>query len=221
MFRKKPTGLVKKSEPVQFVFYENDEGMNSLIKRTLDETLALYGKQAELSDVLYGCVKELVINATRANLKRAFFATHNIDMDNMGQYVQGLSLLREAIDSKEYLKYNEELRIRDLWVIFHMEHSADGLKIEVINNTRIHPIEEKRIRMKLQIAMRYTDMAEFFRKEKDETEGAGMGIAIIVNLMRSAGLEPGHFRIWTEDDTTVARIEIPFTSKYEFSRSRK
>lgn len=205
---------LQNAEPIQIVFYENDTGINTLIKNIISETMQYYQQTEDLADVVYGCVKELLINATRANLKRTFFMKNNLDMNDMGQYVRGLSLMRRSIDTGEYQNYTESLHNQDRWVIFDLKHSKDGIRINVINNSEIIDVEEKRIRMKLRVAMKYTDIAEFYSKEKDESEGAGMGITIIINLMKSAGLDPKLFRIWSKDETTIARIEIPFTDDY-------
>ena len=63
---------IERDKEIQIIFYENDDMINRLIRFSLEEVLKKYGK-LELVDAVYGCVKELVINATKANLKRAFF----------------------------------------------------------------------------------------------------------------------------------------------------
>jgi hypothetical protein len=45
----------------------------------------------------------------------------------------------------------------------------------------------------------------------DDTEGYGMGIALIVILLKSEKLDPNLFTIVTAPDTTTARIKIPIT----------
>lgn len=208
---------LQKGKDIEVLFYGNDEEATRTVRKCISECLKFYEK-TENMDIIYACTKELLVNASRANLKRAFFIKQNLDFNDMGQYVKGLSLMRNAIDSGEYKNYSENLKPLGLWVKFILKHSDCGIEIEVINATRIIEVEEKRIRMKLDKAMKYNNMAEFYHKEQDESEGAGMGIAIIVNLLKSAGIHPGLFRIYSEGNHTVARVEIPFTGCFTAKR---
>jgi hypothetical protein len=211
--------LISDNKAVQIIFYENDAQTNELIKFSIDKVLQKYYK-TELSDLIYGCVKELVINATKANVKRVFFQNLNYDINNMGQYVMGLTKFKGMLEKGEYEKYFGDLRSNDLWVIFNMQYSDTGVKIELINNTEIIEIEDTRIRMKLRLAMAHTSsFLDLYKNEMDDdNEGAGMGIALIILLLRSGGLDPDLFRIGSQDGVTIARLEIPFTKSYVSSR---
>lgn len=204
---------------IQIIFYENDETTNQLIRYSVEESLKKYNK-SELSHAVYGCTKELVINATKANLKRAFFQKNSFDINNMGQYVMGLTKFKALLESRDVYKYNAELRNADLWVMYTLFHNSEGLRIEVVNNTDIIELEETRIRMKLKKAMHYTDIALFYQSETDHSEGAGMGIALLVILMQSVGLDPSLFRIGSKNGMTVTRIEVPFHSAYKSVREK-
>jgi len=51
-----------------------------------------------------------------------------------------------------------------------------------------------------------------------EAEGAGLGLALIIILLKGEGVDPKYFRIIIEKDKTVARLEIPFTDKFVSKR---
>jgi len=138
----------------------------------------------------------------------------------MGQYVMGLTKFKSLLDSRDSYKYYAELRNADLWVMYTLFHNSEGLRIEVVNNTDIIELEETRIRMKLKKAMHYTDIALFYQSEPDHSEGAGMGIALLVILMQSVGLDPSLFRIGSKNGMTVTRIEVPFHSAYKSVREK-
>jgi len=53
----------------------------------------------------------------------------------------------------------------------------------------------------------------------DNTEGAGLGIALIMILLKNEGIDPNLFRIITHPDRTIARVEIPFSENYVSIRS--
>jgi hypothetical protein len=81
-------------------------------------------------------------------------------------------------------------------------------------------LEETRMREKMKKAMEYNDIAEFYMDNMDNTEGAGLGIALIMILMKNENLDPNLFRIVTKPTETIARIEIPFNSDYVSFRNK-
>lgn len=205
--------------PVEITFYENDSEINSFIREAIKRVCEKYNKN-DYADVLYGCVKELVINATKANLKRIFFQLNNWDINNMGDYVTGLVKFKKILENNEYKKYKEYLIKQNLWVKFILKHSEDGLVIEVVNNSAICHVEEGRIRMKLNRAMRLNDLVEMYHEDIESSEGSGLGMALIVILMKSIKLDASLFRIGSKGDITTARIECPFTEKFQSHRKR-
>jgi hypothetical protein len=211
------TRQLEKGNPIELTFQESDAAVNTDIR----EVIALVCEQyriSDMADVIYGCVKELVINATKANLKRAFFHHQNLDIHNMGHYVSGLVRFRTMLDRHEYREYFGDVRQMGLWVKFIIRHNRDGIVFEVVNNTAISEVEEGRVRLKLKKAMKYDDILTFYNREQDAEEGAGIGIALVVILLKSASLDPDLFRIGTKDDVTSARIELPLTGKYRKQR---
>ncbi|MFN3660708.1 MAG: histidine kinase, partial [Brevinematales bacterium] len=75
-------------------------------------------------------------------------------------------------------------------------------------------------RMKLKLAMEYTDLAQYYAEQMDTTEGAGLGIALVVLLLRGMNLDPSLFRIGSKHGVTIARIEVPLVDGYVSSRQR-
>lgn len=55
----------------------------------------------------------------------------------------------------------------------------------------------------------------------DNTEGAGLGIALIMILLKSENIDPQLFRIMTREHETVSRVEIPFSANYISIRSKE
>ena len=52
----------------------------------------------------------------------------------------------------------------------------------------------------------------------DNTEGAGLGLALIIIMMKGEGIDPNLFRIAITDEYTSARLEIPFTNEFKDHR---
>jgi len=207
-----PNGL-----PIEITFYENDAEINKFIRQVIKYACEYYNKP-EYSDVLYGCTKELVINATKANLKRIFFQANNWDINNMGHYATGLPKFKKILETNEYKNYIEDLKKQNLWVKFNFIHSPDGFIIQVINNSAICNVEEGRIRMKLKRAMKLNDLVQMYNEDIENSEGSGLGMALIVILMKSVKLDASLFRIGSKNEITTARIEIPFNKNFKTMR---
>lgn len=172
-------------------------------------------ERPELPGVVYTCIKELMINGTKANLKRILFENNRLDIDDDDEYLKGMLDFRNALNENSYRTYLPDLRKRDYWVNVRFEYTPDGMRINVVNNAHISPLEDKRLREKLKKAMQYDNIAEFYMDQGDEIEGAGMGIALIVMLLKGIEIDPSLFRIGnTPDNSTFARIELPLTEDF-------
>jgi hypothetical protein len=127
---------------------------------------------------------------------------------------------RQAFSDEMNEVYGIKSREKGVYVKIYLSHQPNGLCIEVENNTAIAPAEELRLREKMKKSMSYNDIAEFYMDNMDNTEGAGLGIALIMIMMKSEGLDPALFRIGTLEDRTIARVEIPFNAEYVSKRSQ-
>lgn len=174
-----------------------------------------------LGHVLYAAVMELVANAVRANMKRIFLTTNCYDLSRMESYKEGLRQFKkhmQVFTPDEYAKAFEELDFR---IILDVDLDHNRLLIYVENNTVLLEEEEKRIRRNLARAMGIHDLAEFSMHYGDETETVGgLGLALVVTLIREIGFNPAHFRVYCKDKKTVARLEFPLSANYVPIRDR-
>ncbi|MEN2997744.1 MAG: hypothetical protein ABDH28_01725 [Brevinematia bacterium] len=220
-FLKVVDSFVKEGKYFFIKFY----GISSEIERRLNLVITRifehYGRE-DLSDVIYTCVKELVLNASKANIKRIVFEEHNVDPSDEKSFLAGMIKFKEELSEMNLPKYLPKLANKDLYISVAFYHSQDGVRIEVVNNVAITEFEDKRVREKLKKAMGYDDLSQFYLEQGDELEGAGIGIALIVMLLKGVGIDPALFRISGPNNNYVlARIEIPFTDKYVSVRRRQ
>ena len=69
--------------------------------------------------------------------------------------------------------------------------------------------------------MQYEDIGDFFANCGDETEGAGLGLVLIMTALKSYGIDPHAFTIYVNaKDQTVASLEVPLSSSYQIRRNR-
>lgn len=173
-----------------------------------------------LATTLYQVVMELIGNAIKANIKRIYFERMGLCIDDPEDYargIEGFSTAYPAIDRENYARAMQDL---DLHVSLEIDLDARRLLIFVENNTVLVPEEENRIRAKLAGAMDVKDVMEFFKAYGDDLEGRGLGLAMIVFLIRDLGFPAEHFRVFKTDSRTIARIEFPLDTNYRPTRSQ-
>jgi hypothetical protein len=176
--------------------------------------------QERFIDMVYTILKELAINAVKANQKRIFFEDNNFDISNEVHYAEGIVKFKESFSDTMSDEYGKKCMQKGVYCQINFYHNNTGMYVEVANNTPVIRTEELRMREKMKKAMGYNDIAEFYMDNMDNTEGAGLGIALIIILLKNDSIDPNLFRIITKADKTVARIEIPFTSDYVTLRER-
>lgn len=212
--------FIKEGKYFYLKFYgispEIERRVNLVITRIFEN----YGR-GDLSDIIYTCVKELIINASKANIKRIVFEEHNVDVNDEKSFLAGMMKFKEELSDINLPKYIPKLVNKDLYISVAFYHSKDGVRIEVVNNVSMSEFENRRIREKLKKAMGYEDISQFYLEQGDELEGAGLGIALIVMLLKGVGIDPSLFRISGPNNNYVlARIEVPLTENYVSVRKR-
>ena len=205
---------VNDGKSINLISYSFSEDMEKKLNSVIKKVTGKFS-QDDLGGVIYTIIKELAINGTKANIKYLFLEENNFDPEDRDSYNEGMKLFKKNISEKFLLQMGAKARKKGLWVKIHFNYNDTGLSIYVKNNRLLSQHDEKRIREKLSKAMQYTDIAQFYMENLDESEGAGMGIALIIILLKAENIDPAYFRIFTEEDnTTIARVEIPFTEDF-------
>jgi len=100
---------IDKGKPIVFkdskISRELEDGLVDVLARILSHL----GKE-KISDSLGYCLRELVNNSKKANLKRVFFLDQNLDINDKTHYDKGMSLFKEKAFSNldYYLDLMEE-----------------------------------------------------------------------------------------------------------------
>ncbi len=178
-----------------------------LIDRILELYLAEFGQEKLLEPLSY-CVKELISNAQKANAKRIYFEEHGLQISSREDYELGMqSFISEM--SANLAHFIQQLRERHLAidVVFHA--TGDSFTISVSNSTALTPVEQKRINDRIVRARAFHSFFEALEASFDSTEGAGLGIMILIQFLKRIGLGEDALSIRTEGGKTVASIAIP------------
>ena len=211
---------INKGAPINLKAYSLAENTEKTLDTIIKNILAHYGKE-HLHYTLYTCVKELAINATKANIKRVFFQEKGFNMEDPIEYKQGMELFKKNFSELWFMKYGLKAKKRGYYVLIKLDHSPDVFWIRVINNSPLSAVDDKRIRDRLSKAMQYDDIAQFYMDAADDTEGAGMGIALIIMLLKGEGIDPHLYTIGSNGKETIAKIEVPLSENYVPQRKRR
>jgi hypothetical protein len=198
------------------VIHSTEDFIRAFIRKVMQK----YGR-LDLAPVVEIVVKELIMNAAKANFKKIYFAENNLKIDDPGHYEIGMAGFRDVIDENIFVDYGRKAREAKLIVETSFDFDKDRIIVEVRNNVPMAMHEEKRAREKLRHGLECTDMGQFMMDHMDDSEGAGVGLALCITTMRSADLDPRLLTISTDFATeTVAKVEVPLHAGYPPSRER-
>ncbi len=173
-----------------------------------------------LSHTLHFVLMELIGNAVKANLKRVYFKKHGYDVADSDSYARGVEAFMADYNSIDEDEYKAAMRELDFNVDVKIDVNTERLLIFVENTTVMLEEEERRIRTKLADSTDIKNIVDFSMHYGDDTEGRGLGLAMIVLLMKDLGFDPGFFRVYQNGEKTIARLEFPLDKDYVPIRNR-
>jgi len=193
--------------PLTITTYTLPKEIEIYIEKVIDAFLR-QTDLAKLKDYVVYCVQELVINAKKANTKRVFFIDRGLDINNENDYKYGMECIKkEALGNMDhYLQMQKE---KGLYIKVILQIKNNIIYIEIRNNVKITKTETLRIHDKIARSRQYNTLEDALNQIFDDSEGAGLGLVILVLMLKKIGLDDEHFIIHTTDKYTSAVISIP------------
>ena len=182
---------------------EMEEYMNSVLAVFLDEL-----NQRQMIEYLTYCLNELMTNSKKANTKRVYFREKKLDINNDTDYEKGMKdFKKDTLNNiNYYLRLQKEA---GLYVKLVLQTRNGKIKVEVRNNAELTVTEYKRMHDKLSRAQQYTSPDQAFSQILDDSEGAGLGLIIMILMLEKIGLTEENFQIVCENGETITRIILP------------
>src|SRR5512138_568832 len=144
--------------PLTITTYTLPHDMETYMEEVLEVFLAELG-QAKLKDYLSYCLRELAVNAKKANTKRVYFETRGLDLSDADDYEEGMKTFKD--DTLENIQvYLQKLKEKGLYVKILFHAQGANIKIEVRNNVEISKTEYLRIHDKLARSRQYNTLEE-------------------------------------------------------------
>lgn len=164
--------------------------------------------QMFLLEVSFTIVKEILINAVKANAKRVHFKRLNLNIHDPAHYEKGMLSFAEEVT----MKWNEQQEYLDSSEFYIQTNSLikdNNFLFIVENNANVMPVEQERIKKRMEAAKAYNDLSDAFEDMSDSTESAGLGLILTQILLRNSGIGRENFRLVFQPDKTLVVFQIP------------
>lgn len=200
--------------PLTITTYTLPHDMEVYMQEILTEFLHQLGQDHMISYLVY-CQQELVTNAKKANTKRVYFQEKNLDITNPEDYEKGMATFKEdTLNNVNY--YLEKQKRAGFYIKLILQFRNNKIKLEVRNNATLVLDEYKRIHDKICRVQQYTSVEEALSKVIDDSEGAGLGLIIMILMLQKIGLAEDSFHTICENGETITRIILPLNQKTEY-----
>ncbi len=156
---------------------------------------------------IFTFLNETINNAVKANLKRAYFTSQNLDLNDSENYEKHMINFNQAVANVD--DFVGDLKKGDLNVQVIMQQKSEGLNISILNNTGMTAEELQRINRRLRDAMTYESVEEALERYIDTTEGGGLGLILTIILLKKSGINPANFKIESNGKITRTSLLIP------------
>ncbi len=195
--------------PLTFKTYTLPHETEIYLDKVLENFLVELG-QERLKEPLSYCLRELAVNAKKANTKRVYFQEKKLDLGKDQDYELGMKTFKqETFDNLQY--YLQKQKEAGLYIKVVFQTKGKTLSIMVRNNVEITRKEQIRVFDRLARSRAFSSLEEAFATVLDSSEGAGLGIVILVLMMKKIGLSEDCFSIDSDGGETTATITIPFS----------
>jgi len=198
---------IKSGLPLTVTTYTLPKEIEVYLEQVIEAFLR-HTNQLKLKDYIVYCVQELVINAKKANTKRVYFQERGLDVNNPDDYKAGMGKFKEETLS-QIERYLQLQKKNGLYIKVILQMKRNTINIEIRNNVQATKTEQIRIQDKLARSRQYSSLEDALNQVLDDSEGAGLGLVILVLMLKKIGLADEAFSIKSTDKETVASISIP------------
>ncbi|OHD64143.1 MAG: hypothetical protein A2176_00695 [Spirochaetes bacterium RBG_13_51_14] len=164
-------------------------------------------------------MKELIINAIKANYKNIYFegyASRNRLHETL-TYETSLRLFQLEMSSENAQHLERIAKKEDIKAEIELFENGNILHVIVTNPGRMTQTELKNINHKLIDAENCRDIAEYFLRNMDDPtrEGAGLGLILIKMMLKSLHAPADSLTITCEENRTTAYLKVPLVTDVE------
>ncbi|MCT8333910.1 hypothetical protein NUH30_09515 [Leptospira sp. 85282-16] len=200
---------VEMGKKISMITYVMGDIGEAKLKYILSQILSSLGRE-DLMELFYTAAKELIVNSTKAAIKRIIFEELKLNIQNLLDYEEGMRFFKSSLNERKFPSYKKKMKESGLFVKITCIYKNDKIDLEIRNNFPLLPVEAERVKEKFINAKKYDNLFEFFMEHGDSTEGAGMGITMVEILLSQSGFDRRLLSIYSSErkKETVARVEV-------------
>ena len=168
--------------------YDLDRKIGELIRQIITMLLARQNLEMYAPE-LFACLKELAINASKANYKRLYqkHVTEKNGVTAEFNYAAFLEAFRGEIEENGNANLLELAKKDDKFINITFQSTKDAIEIWTTNSQELSAIEKQQIMKKLGYRIPAKEDSGYDPEEL--MEGAGLGINIVLNALRKYSQE--------------------------------
>jgi HD-like signal output (HDOD) protein len=198
---------VSKSIPVTFRLKSFSRDQHGVLDRILEAFLSELGLEG-IQETLSYCTKELLVNAHKAVAKRVYFRQKGLSITDPDDYKKGMRQFLYYL-TKSASEADQQQAGGDSDIELTIHSTGGVFIIRVRNKGELTKEEYSRISERIMKARGFSSFYEALNSVRDVTEGAGLGIVILVQFLKRIGLDEEAFSIDSETGLTTASLRIP------------
>lgn len=203
---------VRENKKIKIQAYSVSRDIEDKTHESLKSILEKHGR-SDILPAVYTCVKELMVNAIKANFKNIYFENYKGGSNKEIDYDMFLKMFKSELSRNEAKNFARLARMKDVSAEILLHISDGHLMVRVKNPVRMTEIEKERVSKKIEDSKKYNDISEYFLNEQDDPhqEGAGLGLILIALILKNMGINEDGFSIKSHPDHTEAVIQIPIS----------
>ena len=205
-----------------FLIHFNYKEARNKLRKALDK-VEKETKIKNLANNLEFILGELTKNAIHANLKRIFFASKGYSYNTLELYQEGNKVFIEQFAHINAEHYSKAFKLLDMKMEIQLDLLKDHLMVKLQNKNAMSQAEEKLLRENFShiMANNSEDISNLYihfgNRKSNEDE---LSLALVIDLIRKMGFDPKHFRIYNEEDQSIARLEFSLSQAYTYIREK-
>ena len=211
--RQKIVKAIEAEIPIMITSYTLPHDIEVYINEVTSTFLKMINQEQMIEYITY-CIQELTTNANKANTKRIYFKEKGLDIFDEEQYEKGMKIFKEDTlgDINHYMELQKKA---GLYVKVVLQKIGSEILVEIRNNSKMTYFEYRRIHDKVSRASQFESIEDAFDKVLDNSEGAGLGIVIIMLMLRKIGMDDQSFSFGNDGDETVTSFKIDTDLKFQ------
>lgn len=155
------------------------------------------------------CDKGVLTKWRQSYTKRIFFKNNGLDIDK--NHKQAIEQFKESMSNGDIHTHLLMEGMEFLVELSFQEINKNSILIVVRNHGEMNASEIKNVNFMIDRGRKTNEVSDLLSDETSNKEGGGLGLSMIVILMKKLGLTPDCLYYEVKDSFTSFNVRIPYT----------